>query len=89
MSEDAKTTTQPLDEMSFRQAMAELDAIVSKLESNTMELEESLEAYERGVRLLRELRLRLNNAQQRVNVLMGELEESVSDEVLESTLQKA
>jgi exodeoxyribonuclease VII small subunit len=89
MSEDAKTTMQPLDEMSFRQAMAELDAIVGKLESNTMELEDSLEAYERGVKLLRELRLRLSSAQQKVSVLMGELEESVSDEVLESTLQKA
>lgn len=89
MSEDAKTTMQPLDEMSFRQAMAELDAIVGKLESNTMELEDSLEAYERGVKLLRELRLRLGSAQQKVSVLMGELEESVSDEVLESTLQKA
>ena len=78
-----------VEEMTFRQAMAELDSIVQKLESNTMELEDSLEAYERGVKVLRELRVRLNAAQQKVNVLMGELEESVSDEELESTLQKA
>lgn len=75
--------------MTFRQAMAELDSIVVTLESNTMELEESLEAYERGVKLLRELRARLSDAQQKIIVGMGELEESVSDDVLESTLQKA
>ena len=78
-----------VEDMTFRQAMAELDAIVQKLESNTMELEDSLEAYERGVKVLRELRVRLNAAQQKVNVLMGELDESVSDEELETTLQKA
>lgn len=79
----------PVEEMTFRQAMAELDAIVTKLESNTMELEESLAAYERGVKVLRELRVRLNGAQQKVSVLMGELDEAVSDDELESTLQKA
>ena len=36
-------------EMSFREAMAELDKTVSVLESNTLELEDSLKAYERGV----------------------------------------
>ena len=78
-----------IEEMTFRQAMAELDSIVTKLESNTLELEESLAAYERGVRVLRELRIRLNSAQQKVTVLMGELEEAVSDDELETTLQKA
>ncbi|MEG0476901.1 MAG: exodeoxyribonuclease VII small subunit, partial [Raoultibacter sp.] len=35
----------PLEELSFREAMTELDGIVGLLESNTLELEESLQRY--------------------------------------------
>ena len=76
----------PIDQMTFREAMAELEGIVSKLESNTLELEESLAAYERGVALLRDLQGRLTGAQQKVDVLMGTLEPEVSDDVRDSTL---
>ena len=75
-----------IDQMTFREAMAELEGIVSKLESNTLELEESLAAYERGVALLRDLQGRLTGAQQKVDVLMGTLEPEVSDDVRDSTL---
>ena len=78
-----------LDDLSFREAMAALDEIVSQLESNTLELEDSLLAYEQGVALLRNLRGRLDGAQQKVEVLMGQLEATESDEVIDSTLQKA
>ena len=76
----------PIDQMTFREAMAELEGIVSKLESNTLELEDSLAAYERGVALLRDLQGRLTGAQQKVDVLMGTLEPEVSDDVRDSTL---
>ncbi|WP_165045345.1 MULTISPECIES: exodeoxyribonuclease VII small subunit [unclassified Adlercreutzia] len=76
----------PIEELSFREAMAELESIVSVLESNTLELEESLVSYERGVRLLGSLQGRLANAQQKVDVLMGELSGSVDDEVRDTTL---
>lgn len=80
---------QGIEALTFREAMAELDAIVAQLESNKLELEDSLAAYERGVMLLRELRGRLDGAQQKVDVLMGELEQSLSDQEIDSTLQKA
>ena len=76
----------PIDQMTFREAMAELEGVVGKLESNTLELEESLAAYERGVALLRDLQGRLTGAQQKVDVLMGTLEPEVSDDVRDSTL---
>lgn len=76
----------PIDELSFREAMAELDGIVGVLESNTLELEDSLASYERGVALLRALQGRLSSAQQKVDVLMGQLEPEVSDEARDSTL---
>lgn len=76
----------PVETMTFRQAMAELDTIMSTLESNTLELEDSLRAYERGVELLRALKGRLNDAQQKVDVLMGELVEEPTDEARDTTL---
>ena len=66
----------PVDELSFRQAMTELESIVAKLESNTLELEDSLAAYGRGVALLSALQTKLNSAEQQITVLMGELDQA-------------
>ena len=43
------TELRPIEELTFREAMAELDGIVGVLESNSLELEDSLRSYERGV----------------------------------------
>ena len=75
--------------LTFREAMNELNAIVEALESNTLELEESLTKYERGVALLRYLKTSLADAQQKVEVLMGELDTSVDDAQTDSELSKA
>ena len=79
----------PVEELTFREAMAELNAIVEALESNTLELEESLVRYERGIALLRYLKGSLAHAQQKIDVLMGELDTSIDDATMDSTLQKA
>lgn len=75
-----------IDEMTFREAAAELDGIVRRLESNTMELEETLEQYERGVSLIAALQKRLADAEQKVDVLMGELSGQQEDDVRDTTL---
>lgn len=79
-------TEKPIEELTFREAMAELERTVSELEGNTLELEESLARYERGVALVRALRGRLDGAQQRIEVLMGELDASQDDEAHDATL---
>ena len=76
----------PVEELSFREAMAELDGIVGVLESNTLELEDSLASYERGVALLSALQGRLAEAQQKVDVLMGELAPEADDEARDTSL---
>ena len=76
----------PVEDLSFREALAQLDAIVGKLESNTLELEESLVGYERGVALLGSLQKRRTEAQQTVDVLMGELEAAPDDKTRDATL---
>lgn len=75
-----------IDEMTFREAAAELDGIVRMLESNTMELEDTLAAYERGVHLIAALQKRLADAEQKVDVLMGELSGQQDDSVRDTTL---
>lgn len=75
--------------LTFREAMNELNGIVEALESNTLELEESLVKYERGVALLRYLKTSLSDAQQKVEVLMGELDTSVDDTQTDTELSKA
>ena len=74
------------EELTFREAMAELECTVVALEGNTLELEDSLARYERGVALIRSLRTRLDGAQQRIDVLMGELDASQDDEAQDTTL---
>ena len=82
-------TPKPVDELTFREAMAELEGIVGVLESNTLELEDSLVSYERGVALLASLQRRLDAAEQQVDVLMGELAQAPDDAVQDTTLTKA
>ena len=60
--------------MTYREATAELEQFVRALESNQLELEESLELYKRGVELLASLRARLADAEQQVSALMGQIE---------------
>jgi exodeoxyribonuclease VII small subunit len=69
----------PAEEVSFGDGLAELERIVASLESGELDLEESLTRYERGVALLRQLQTRLTDAQQRVTVLLGELESEASE----------
>jgi exodeoxyribonuclease VII small subunit len=69
--EDVKTA----EGLRFGEALAELESIVASLESGQLELEDSLERYQRGVALLIACRAKLADAQQKVTMLMGELEE--------------
>lgn len=78
-----------IEEMTFKQAMAELESIVSALESGDMELEQSLEKYSKGVALLAMLQGKLDAAEQKVQVLMGQLADAPEDDIQDSMLSKA
>ena len=53
----------------FEKQISELEKIVAEMEHGEMTLEESLQAYERGVKLTRECQAALDSAQQRIDVL--------------------
>jgi exodeoxyribonuclease VII small subunit len=59
----------------FEAAIAELESIVKKLEEGELPLEQSLELYERGMKLSRFCHSRLEEAERRIEVLneRGEL----------------
>lgn len=57
-------------EKSFETSLLELEQIVGKLETGDLPLEESLELFEKGIRLSRECRSRLTNAERRIEILM-------------------
>lgn len=63
-----------VEELSYKEASIELEGIIRSLESGELELEESLEGYTRGVELLKSLRTRLADAEQKVSVLMADVD---------------
>ena len=70
--------------LSFEQALAELEKIVSELESGRAELERSIDMYERGARLKAHCEARLNAARLRVEkIVVGPNGEAVGSEPAE------
>lgn len=57
---------EPVD---FEAALAELEELVSRMESGTLSLEASLEAFERGIKLTRDCQAALRQAELRVKAL--------------------
>jgi len=58
-----------VDELSYEQAFAELEQIVNRLESETLNLDESLTLYERGQALSTRCAALLESAELRVQKL--------------------
>lgn len=56
----------------FEAALAELETLVTQMESGELSLDDSLKAFERGVMLARHCQTELKHAEQRVHVLTAE-----------------
>jgi exodeoxyribonuclease VII small subunit len=59
----------PIEELSFEDALKELERIVGRLESGEASLDESIALYERGDRLRRRCAERLDAAQARIEAI--------------------
>ncbi len=63
----------PVTEMSFEQAMAELEKVVGQLESGDVPLEQSITLYERGAELKKHCEAKLKSAEEKVAAItLGE-----------------
>ena len=58
--------------LNLEKAMGELEAIVEQLEAGDLPLDKSLQQFERGVKLSRDCQSALEQAEQKVEVLVGE-----------------
>lgn len=69
----------------FEKSITELESLVEKLEGGDLSLEESLKAFERGVRLTRECQGALEAAETKVEILLqqagGESLQAFDDEL--------
>ena len=66
-------------EMSFEQALGELEKIVKQMESGELTLEQALATHKRGLELAKFCQQRLEAAQQQVKVLEGEVLKPLAD----------
>ena len=56
----------PVEEMTFEQAMAELEQVVGQLERGEVPLEQSIALYERGAKLKARCETKLKDAEEKV-----------------------
>ena len=61
---------------SFETALSELEQIVIRLESGDLPLEDALNEFERGVQLARQGQVKLQQAEQRVQILLSDSEDA-------------
>lgn len=64
-----KANTSDIDQLSFEDALKRLTTLVEKLESGQMQLEDSVAAFEEGVKLSRRCEALLDGAEKRLQVL--------------------
>ncbi|EPX85822.1 exodeoxyribonuclease VII small subunit [Salipiger mucosus] len=60
------TPETPVEEMSFEQAMGELEQVVNQLERGEVPLEQSIALYERGAKLRAHCETKLKEAEEKV-----------------------
>jgi exodeoxyribonuclease VII small subunit len=67
-----------IEDLSFEEALAELQALVKALEKGDSKLEEAIRAYERGAALKRHCEKKLREAQEKVDRIVVGTDGSLS-----------
>ena len=68
----------PISEMTFEQAMTELERIVTQLERGDVPLEDSISLYEKGAELKKRCETKLKEAEQKVAAITLDEDGSVT-----------
>lgn len=68
----AKEQTQQVPTVSFENSLQELEQIVARLESGELPLEDALNEFERGVQIAKQGQKVLQQAEQRVQILLSD-----------------
>ena len=68
-------------EFNFEEALEELERLVSSMEEGELSLEDSMKAFEKGIKLTRECQTALQKAEQKVQILLNESGETQAFDV--------
>ena len=68
-------------EFNFEEALEELERLVSSMEEGELSLEDSMTAFEKGIKLTRECQTALQKAEQKVQILLNESGETQTFDV--------
>ena len=64
------------NDISFEEALKDLEKIVENLNNGDMELEKAITAYEKGIQLKNICEERLKNAQERIELIQNKKQEN-------------
>ncbi len=64
----------------FEKSLANLEQLVEQMEAGDLSLEESLKAFESGIKLTRQCQTALDKAEQKVQILLGQDGEIVAQD---------
>lgn len=76
---------QAIETLSFEEALGELEGIVRALETGQAPLEQSINAYERGIALKKHCESRLREAQAKIEKIMVGKDGSLSTQPLDES----
>ncbi len=80
----SKPADRPVDEMTFEDAMSELEDVVAQLEQGKVALEDSIKLYERGSQLKAHCQEKLKAAEEKVRMItLGDDRSAVGTEPLD------
>ena len=85
----APASTGSNEPIGFEQALDELDALVRRMESGQLSLDDSIAAYRRGAELARFCQSKLANAEQEIKRLEGDLLKPVDISELRVNVDKS
>ncbi|MFT4938413.1 MAG: exodeoxyribonuclease VII small subunit [Paraglaciecola sp.] len=66
------TNRKKAENLTFEESMQELESIVKQMELGELPLEDALQRFERGIQLARHSQQKLKQAEQKVQILMGQ-----------------
>lgn len=77
-------SAQPIEKLSFEEALGELETIVRNLEQGGTPLEKSIDSYERGIALKKHCESKLRDAQAKIEKITVKQDGSVTTEPLDA-----
>ena len=68
-----------IETLTFEDSLQELEAIVANLEQGELSLEDSMLLFERGLQLSKHSQLKLQDAEQKIKILLNDSDQTLSD----------